>query len=273
MNLTLPDLALQSARVRAALGEAYDAFDRRMWRECFKKGSAALETAAVGRKLTLFLQRRGDKEEKRALIDAIAAWLLEVGLATRAPPAELDAERTRLREEVLPLWQDYRIEGLVDAVPPVPAVLQHNDPGCWNIVVDGRRFTAVDWESARRHGLPLWDLFYFLTDALVHLDGEDDPPSRRDRHTARLWRGEAPSSPILFQWIRRGADAFGLRPEDVAAIVTLGWLHHGTSWARRSNLGERHGVLLDGPEAVAQRAARIWLSQPDLGRSWSSWRP
>jgi hypothetical protein len=46
LNLTLPDLSLHPARVRTALGEAYDAFDRQMWRECFKKGSAALEAAA-----------------------------------------------------------------------------------------------------------------------------------------------------------------------------------------------------------------------------------
>jgi hypothetical protein len=46
VNISLPDLSLQSALVRTALGEAYDAFDRSMWRECFKKGSAALETSA-----------------------------------------------------------------------------------------------------------------------------------------------------------------------------------------------------------------------------------
>jgi Phosphotransferase enzyme family len=235
---------------------------------------AALETAAVGRKLTLFLQRRGNTEAKRRLIDAIAAWLIEVGLATRAGPAELETERIRLREEVLPLWHEHEVADLVDSIPPVPAVLQHNDPGCWNIIVDGPRFTAVDWESARRHGFPLWDLVYFLTDALVHLDGADDPPSRRDHHTGQLWKGEAPSSPILFEWIRRGARAFDIRLEDVGPIVTLGWLHHGSSPVRRADLGDEHGVLLDraDPGPVALRAAQIWLSEPELGRDWSSWR-
>jgi hypothetical protein len=235
---------------------------------------AALETAAVGRKLTLFLQRRGNSAEKRRLVDDIASWLIEVGTSTRAAPPQLDGERTRIREDVLPLWREYDVADLVDAVPPVPAVLQHNDPGCWNIIVDGRRFTAVDWESARRHGLPLWDLVYFLTDALVHLDGADDPPARRDRHTAKLWKGDAPSSPILYEWIRRGADALGIRHEDVGPIVTLGWLHHGSSHLRRADLGGRHGVVLDasGTPPVALRSARIWLSDPDLGPEWRAWR-
>jgi len=232
---------------------------------------AALETAAVGRKLSLFLQRRGNTDAKRRLIDAIAGWLIEVGVATRAASETLEPERARLRDDVLPFWSEYDVEGLLDSIPPVPAVLQHNDPGSWNIIVDGDRFTAVDWESTRRHGFPLWDLFYFLTDALVHLDGEDYPPAARDRHTARLWRGEAPSSPILFDWMRRGAEVFGLSREDAAAIVTLSWLHHGTSPARRADLGDRHGVELEGPEPVGLRAARIWLTEPGLGRSWSAW--
>jgi hypothetical protein len=233
---------------------------------------AALETAAVGRKLSLFLQRRGNSDAKRRLIDSIAGWLIDVGLATRASPEALDAERARLRDDVLPHWTEFDVEGLLDSIPGVPAVLQHNDPGSWNIIVDGGRFVAVDWESARRHGFPLWDLFYFLTDALVHLDREDAPPARRDAHTARLWRGDAPSSLILFEWMRRGAQAFGLRDEDVAPIVTLSWLHHGTSPARRAHLGDTHGVELEGPEPVALRAARIWLTEPSLGRSWTAWR-
>jgi len=233
---------------------------------------AALETAAVGRKLSLFLQRRGNGDAKRRLIDSIAGWLIEVGLATQASPTALDPERARLRDEVLPYWTEFDVEGLLDGIPPVPAVLQHNDPGSWNIIVDGGRFIAVDWESARQHGFPLWDLFYFLTDALVHLDREDAPPARRDAHTARLWQGEAPSSPILFEWMRRGAQAFGLRDEDVAPIVTLSWLHHGTSPARRAHLGDTHGVELEGPEPVALRAARIWLTEPGLGRNWNAWR-
>lgn len=232
----------------------------------------AVETAAVGRKLTLFLQRRGNLETKRRLIEAIANWLLEVAVSTRSSPEALLPERARLRDEVLPLWHQYDVAGLVDSVAPTPAVLQHNDPGCWNIIVDGEQFTAVDWESARRYGFPLWDLFYFLTDALIHLDGEDDPPARRDAHTARLWRGEVPSSQVLFEWIQRAATSSGIRADDVPKIVTLGWLHHGSSPLRRASLGGEHGVHVGGPDAVALRAATIWMTVPELGTRWSVWR-
>jgi hypothetical protein len=234
---------------------------------------AAVETAAAGRKLTLFLQRHGNRDAKRRLVDEIAAWLIDVGLSTRAAPSELDVERERIRDDVLPLWSDYDVADVLDALPSVPAVLQHNDPGCWNIIVDGRRFTAVDWESARRFGFPLWDLVYFLTDALVELERAAHPPQRRDEHVRRLWSGELDASRTLFEWIRRAVDAFHLRPEDVGPIVTLGWLHHGSSYLRRREAGAEHGVFLDdsaGPDAL--RAARVWLATPGLGREWLAWR-
>ena len=264
----------RALRLVAESGAAVEAHAPRLLGRLETHGfHAALETAAVGRKLTLFLQRRGNSEAKRRLINDIASWLVEIGNSTRAAPSALDAERTRVRDEVLPLWSDHDVADIVDALPPLPAVLQHNDPGCWNIVVDEGRFTAVDWESARRHGFPLWDLVYFLTDALVHLDGADAPPARRDRHMQELWKGEAPSSPILYEWVRRGADSLGIRHDDVGPIVLLGWLHHGTSHIRRADSGSSHGLVLDvgSTEPISLRAARIWLTDPGLGRDWRAW--
>ena len=39
-------------------------------------------------------------------------------------------------------------------------------------------FTAIDWESANPAGLPLWDLWYFLADALPRLHQSDGEPLR-----------------------------------------------------------------------------------------------
>ena len=131
---------------------------------------ASIETAAVGERLSTMLARGGPGA--RAAIDEIAAWILEVGRATAAPAEALAEERVRLERDVIPRWQaDPR---LVTALPAVAAVLQHNDLGSWNIVwASPGRFMAVDWEAARRHGFPLWDLLYFLVDALPLVDGHE----------------------------------------------------------------------------------------------------
>lgn len=58
--------------------------------------------------------------------------------------AELNAVTDRLREQ------------------PIPAVMQHGDPGVWNMLVDdGGQLGVLDWENTDRAGMPLWDLFVF----------------------------------------------------------------------------------------------------------------
>jgi hypothetical protein len=150
-------------------------------------------------------------------------------------------------------------------------VLQHNDLGCWNIMVDGSGFTVVDWESARRPGLPLWDLVYFLTDALAGLDGALSP-SEQDEHTHRLLRGELPSSHVLFGWLREAVDELDLPPDSVGKIVTLGWLHHGLSHPARTSAVGEYAAGPTGPPAPASRIAPYWLDDPLLGPQWEVWR-
>lgn len=50
----------------------------------------------------------------------------------------------------------------LETTPP-PAVFQHGDPGTWNLLVTEKNQVAfLDWENALEHGIPLWDLLYFI---------------------------------------------------------------------------------------------------------------
>jgi len=232
--------------------------------------NASLETAATGERLTRLLARTSRAHGVR-LIEGVAGWIVATGTVTRADPADLAAEQARLRDEVVPHWADRGVEErLVTSLPEISAVLQHNDVGPWNIVTDETSFTVVDWESARRHGLPLWDLVYFLTEALAGVDRVVD--ADRDEYTVRLYRGALPSSATLFEWIRRGIQAAEIPPEAVGSIITLCWLHHGLSHKRRGEAMAR--VVRTGHQLVpaAERIASVWLRDPELGPDWSRWR-
>jgi hypothetical protein len=235
--------------------------------------TATVETAAVGSRLTHLLQGRTSRAGKLRAIDAVAGWTIEAALATARSPDRLASERRRLAEEVVPLWAAFSVPSdLVDRVGSVRAVLQHNDLGSWNIVCSEADFTAVDWESARAEGFPLWDIVYFLTDALTHLDGAS-PVERRDAHNLRLFRGELRSSEILFRWLRRAAEALAIPEESVAPLVTLCWLHHGLSGGHRRVAVDSYapgGGAAELPDA--ERIARLWLTAPGLGASWHAWR-
>jgi Phosphotransferase enzyme family len=231
---------------------------------------AALETAATGERLTRLLGREPRGRAHRSLQE-VAEWIVAMGEATRGDPAALAGERARLRDEVVPRWRgEGADERLVNGLPELPAVLQHNDVGPWNIVVDDRSFTVVDWESARRYGLPLWDLVYFLTEALAGVDRVLDQD--RDDYTVKLFRGALPSSATLFEWIRRGVRAAEIPPDAVGRIVTLCWLHHGLSHTRRGDTLRRTTGSGQPLLPAAERIAAIWLADPELGPDWSRWR-
>jgi hypothetical protein len=228
--------------------------------------AASIETAAAGRRLSAVLSSAGSRTAKKALIEVVAEWIIRVGIETRHRSAA--PELGRLRDEVLGSWSVAPDE-LVGDLAGLPAVLQHNDLGSWNIISNGRSdFTAVDWESANPAGLPLWDLWYFLADALRLLDGED---AAGGNAFARLFRGEAAASADLFRWTREAVDAFGIPADGVGKLATLCWLHHGLSLDARGAAVDRFAAGGRALRPAAAEYARVWLSDPALGSGWRSW--
>lgn len=226
---------------------------------------ASVETAARGARLYAALVAPGSEATKLRHLEAIAEWLLTVARETATPPERLAPELDRLVHDVVPRWSTCGVTAeLVRALPPLPAVLQHNDMGCWNIVAGKAGFTVVDWESASRHGLPLWDLAYFLTDALGTLAGG------RDDDMLRLLRGESARSPFLFGWIRRAARELAIPDHAVGPVVTLGWLHHGLSLGKRAEALEQMGAGDPVSPALVGRLAPVWLADPALGVEWKA---
>jgi hypothetical protein len=222
----------------------------------------SIESAAVGERLFAVLRRHGGGAE---LIGAIAAWLIDLQTATAANPAELGPERGRA-EELAGAWNVAR-DG-IRLPPEVRPVLQHNDPGSWNVVVDGRDFTLMDWEDAEEHGFPLVDLWYFLADAIAHLDGIE--PAGRADHFVRLFRGELASSRLLFEWTRRAVERLAVPTEAVGSLATLGWLRHGTADRARREAAAAIDESQKPPIDFGELTER-WLTEPGLGPGWNSW--
>jgi len=232
---------------------------------------ASVETAAVGELLKRLLESGLPRADGLRQIESVAAWLVELAGATRAAPAALEPERVRVAREVIPAWAELgATAALVESLPPVPSVLQHNDLGSWNVVVGRTSFTALDWEWSRTHGFPLWDLVYFLTDSLATLGGVGE--ESWETFVVRLYRGELENSGVLFKWIRKGVEASGVPAEAVGPILTLGWMHHGLTHVARSAALARAGALGYPSPPLLERVARTWLAAPELGSGWRRWQ-
>jgi hypothetical protein len=228
--------------------------------------AASIETAAAGRRLSAVLRSSDSRAAKTRAVDAVADWIVRVGVETRHEGVGPELER--LRSDVLPVWPSVSVD-LSEDLSGLPAVLQHNDLGAWNIIADSPSdFTAVDWESANPSGLPLWDLWYFLASALCLLDGEEQGGGHG---FARLFRGDAAGSADLFRWTRIAVEALGIPPQAVGTIATLCWLHHGLSHGARTTAVDRLGQGGRTLRPVAADYPHVWLSDPALGSGWRTW--
>jgi hypothetical protein len=203
----------------------------------------AVETAAPGQPLHSLLTT--DIVDPVAIVATIAGWIIELGAASASDPSDLDLTYlTGLDDD------------LVAALPPLRPVVQHNDLGCWNIVATRDTFTAIDWESGRAAALPLWDLVYFLTDALSTMAAPNDDHAK-ERAMGALLRGELDGSKLLFAHVRDAAHRAGVPLAAVGPIVTLCWLHHARSAGTR-----------DADAGPLSRVAARWVDDPVLGPTW-----
>ena len=118
--------------------------------------------------------------------------------------------------------------------------------------------------------MPLWDLFYFLNEALAISDGVRSEDERTE-HFGRLWRGELPSSQLLFRWTRELVGAAKIPAEAVGPIATLLWLHYATKGIGHLERVERIEGVDQPAETAMMRNARLWLADPALGPGWRRW--
>jgi hypothetical protein len=233
---------------------------------------ASVETEALGEPMVALLRSGRPRAERLAVLERVAAWTLELGRATQASADLLEPERRRLASEVVPSWNGPPVPaGLVESLAPVSATFEHGDLWADNVFVHSQDFTVVDWESARRHGWPLWDLLYLLVDGLALADGIADDPAR-DRYFVALCRGEHASAEILFRWLRRAVDTLALPEVAVGPLALLLWLDHAA--AERAQEAALDGLEPERPAGAGLfgRLARLWLTEPGLGPDWKAWQ-
>jgi hypothetical protein len=232
---------------------------------------ASLESAATGTKLSALLRRPVERERKLAMIERILDWCVRVAGETATSHDGSAEVRDELAREVVPYWSPAGVgPDLIQGLPPVPASLQHNDLVEDNIVMQGTTFSVLDWEWARLRDWPLVDLVHFAIHTLRIIDGAE-AMDERERHFVALMSGRAPTSPVLFRWIRAMVSALALPADDVGRIVTLGRLRRGMV----SELEGKRAAAATGTapgQPFDSRAAHLWLETPGLGPRWDVWR-
>jgi hypothetical protein len=251
--------------VAAASAEAAEHAPAFLGRLDYRGHAATVESALLGRPLEGLISERGLTGEIRAMIESIAEWIVRWHLETRTTSIALAAEQRRLAPRAAGLGLDTR---RLSALAEVPAVAVHNDLGAWNVLTTATSFNVVDWEFARPAGFPLWDLWYFFTDAIAR--AERIPYRDRGLLVARLFAGEHELSSFVLRLTRGVVDRLAIPPPALGALALLCWVYWDECHERRTETVRALG--LDPAPYEASPLLRAWLDDPRLGLGWSAWQ-
>ena len=140
--------------------------------------SLLIQSALVGDPIVAEVVQR----ERSRCVDAVTEWLFELTQAHRASTAEEGDWFDRLITEPLASLRNVVPEGgeeraLVDdtlrllhplSEVELPLVFEHGDLGPPNLIwLRSGEVGVVDWELAEQRGLPVYDLYFFLTYAAI----------------------------------------------------------------------------------------------------------
>lgn len=231
---------------------------------------ASVETAARGVCLRRLLTESGSSADSVAVAGRVARWLADVARETAHEAAALSPQRDQLATAAAQRLGSDVSQRLLERIADVPSVLTHGEVFEDHVFVHRDQLTLIDWEHTQEHGFPLWDLVFYAANVLSAIDGvgREEP---RDRYVERLFTGRAPSSPVLFGWLRDAAEALSLRPDAVASLV-------GLYWIQRSELSRAERLRAESVSGTAvspswlETTADRWFDHTDLGEGWSAWR-
>jgi hypothetical protein len=172
-------------------------------------------------------------------------WLLDLGAASAHPAADNGQVATALGDLLARFERLYRLSAgerarlhrhvgvVAEAARPLPLVMQHGDPGAWNLLVgaDGRP-AFLDWEAAEPEGMPLWDIFYFVRSFSVTVARAAGVRSSL-RAVRRELLDDGPVNALLVGAVERQCDQIGLDRELVEPLLTTCWMHRALKEATR----------------------------------------
>jgi aminoglycoside phosphotransferase (APT) family kinase protein len=235
------------------------------WFSGFHAGRAVLGTSfMVGD--DYLVPGGGPRGRTPQLADALG-WLTDLGRATAhpVPAGDMAAVLLVLLERYEQVYAPDRrelarlrelFEALGSHRTPVPSVLQHGDPGVWNLLVDGQgRCVFLDWEAGEPDGMPLWDVLYLFRSHAMRVARRagirDDAEA-----AARDLTGPGPLADLLVATVEDYCARVGVAPHLVEALTMGCWVHRAVKESARNAAGDLAGGL-------SVRLLRRLLADPD----------
>jgi aminoglycoside phosphotransferase len=226
-----------------------------------------VETALVGRAY----DRAGVRRDPAAAAARGAAWLAELAEASRADRGERGIERWVQRplaelRAALPLasGEMLLLERTLALVEPLgqaelPAVFEHGDFSAPNVMrlADGQ-LGVVDWELAEPEGLPVADLFFWLSYVAFARAGARTLGEQVAAFRAAFFGPSAWARPYVMDYAAR----LGVAPDALTPLFVATWARYVAGLVGRLAAGE-------GLAAAPEAGTLTWLRG---NRYFALWR-
>lgn len=217
-----------------------------------------------------------ERDEGAQAVETTIDWLTRLAERTRKP-ASGDAVASALGEiqdrlEVAVTIDRHVATALRDGlstlggIPELPVVQQHGDPGVNNILVrNNGGIVVLDWENGEAHGMPLWDLLYFVRSVAVATRGS----ARTARLEASLvpFTSEGPLNELLADSIHRLTARIDLPGPAIGPLVVHCWVQQALKETTRLTGGRAHeSIFLQFLERiVSERTSRAFRRLVEAG--------
>jgi aminoglycoside phosphotransferase (APT) family kinase protein len=217
------------------------------WFSGFHAGRAVLGESLLDGEPYTIPPERGARTRHGQLDDALG-WLTDLAEATSHAVPSVDMAAVLLTllgrfeevyspraTEVAALREQFAALGTLSTT--MPSVLQHGDPGIWNLLVDAEgRTMFLDWEAGEPDGMPLWDLLYLFRSHAIEA-GRRAGVANRVEAAARDLVGDGPLAGVFAEAVAAYCRRVSLPPAAVPALTLGCWVHRALKEAARSAPG------------------------------------
>jgi thiamine kinase-like enzyme len=122
-----------------------------------------------------------------------------------------------------------------------PVVVQHGDPGTWNMLATKQdRVIVIDWEAGEQQGMPLWDLFYFLRTFAAWIARQRGSQDSLNNFVESFLK-PSPLRVLLHDSIERYCSQVGVAAELVRPLFYTCWMHRALKEATRLTRDQLEG--------------------------------
>lgn len=262
--------AANLSQIHSIRQTGFESIPRLLAYEDFKSHRLLVETMLQGQIMRPAVIRRNEAN----CVESAMNWLEEIHLETAVSKritgagfSSLVEDRLNCFEESLPLTAEEHkgikltralIEPLRGSV--FPLVFEHGDFSSPNLLIDmSGRLGVVDWELAEPAGLPLADLFFFLTFVAFAKNRATQLKEQLWAFRQAFFRPDGWTRPYLLQFCER----LKLPPEWLLPLFVLSWGRYVANMVIRLRGTTTHGKNTLSQQTVewlrTNRYYRIWL--------------